>query len=104
MAYRSNISTVFDLYDKALPQTRDRLEERVVEGTKELEKFYNEFLKDHVIRYSELFNNDLFRKEMHIEFEDRYRSSELRFWALNNSLFQSISSLGQCLIIEVKNI
>ena len=48
MANRSNISNVFDLYDKALTQTRERLEERVVEGTKELEKFYNEFLKDHI--------------------------------------------------------
>ena len=37
MAYRSNISNVFDFYDKALAQTRDRSEERVVEGTKELE-------------------------------------------------------------------
>lgn len=85
MANRSNISNVFDLYDKALTQTRERLEERVVEGTKELEKFYNEFLKDHVIQYLELFNNKLFRKEMHIEFENRYHSSELRFWAVDGT-------------------
>ncbi len=29
VAYKSNNSNVFDLYDKALTQTRDRLEERV---------------------------------------------------------------------------
>lgn len=85
MTNRSNISDVFDLYDKALTQTRDRLEQRVVEGTKELEKFYNEFLKDHVIKYANLFKKEAFRKQMHIELEERYNSSELRFWAIDGT-------------------
>jgi hypothetical protein len=58
---------VFDLYDKALTQTRKRLDDRVVEGTIELEKFYNDFLKDHVVQYAKHFNDEAFRKEMHME-------------------------------------
>ncbi len=85
MTNRSNISDVFDLYDRALNQTRDRLDKRVVEGTKELEKFYNEFLKEHVVQYGNLFKNEAFRKEMHIELENRYHSSDLRFWAIDGT-------------------
>ena len=85
MASRSNISDVFDLYDRALTQTRKRLDDRVVQGTIELEKFYNDFLKDHVIQYAKLFKNEAFRRQMHIELEERYRSSELRFWAIDGT-------------------
>ena len=85
MTNRSNISDVFDLYDKALTQTRKRLDDRVVEGTIELEKFYNDFLKDHVVQYAKHFNDEAFRKEMHMELEGRYHSSELRFWAIDGT-------------------
>ncbi len=85
MVNRSNISNVFNLYDKALEQTRSRLEKRVVESTIELEEFYNEFLKNHIVQYADLFRNKAFRKEMHRELEQRYRSSTLRFWAIDGA-------------------
>ena len=85
MASRSNISNVFNLYDKALEQTRSRLESRIVESTNELELFYNQFLKDHIVKYADLFRNEPFRREMHRELEQRYRSSTLRFWAIDGT-------------------
>ena len=85
MSNRSNSSSVFNLYDKALEQTRSRLEKRVVESTYELEGFYNEFLKNHIVQYADLFRNKAFRKEMHRELEQRYRSSTLRFWAIDGA-------------------
>lgn len=85
MVSRSNISSVFNLYDKALGQTRQRLENRVKESTNELASFYDQFLKDHIIKYAELFKNDAFRKDMHMELEQRYRSSTLRFWAIDGA-------------------
>ena len=85
MANRSNISNIFNLYDKALELTRRRLETRLIEGTKELEDFYANFLKNHVIKYSSLFKNEAFRKEMHNELEQRYHSSNLRFWAIDGT-------------------
>ena len=85
MVSRSNISDVFNLYDKALSQTRLKLESRVVESTNELELFYNQFLKDHIVKYADLFRNEAFRKEMHRELEQRYRTSTLRFWAIDGA-------------------
>lgn len=85
MTERSTISNVFNLYDKALFQTRGRLEKRVIEGTKELRKFYNEFLKDQIISYDDLFKNEAFRREMHKELQQRHRSSSLRFWAIDGA-------------------
>ncbi|MHB1663032.1 MAG: hypothetical protein ACYCSG_04285, partial [Thermoplasmataceae archaeon] len=74
MVSRSNISSVFNLYDKALNQTRGRLESRVIDGTHELEDFYSQFLKNHIIKYSPLFKNEAFRREMHRELEHRHRT------------------------------
>lgn len=50
-----------------------------------MEAFYNQFLKDHVVKYADLFRNQAFRKEMHRELEQRYRSSTLRFWAIDGA-------------------
>ena len=82
---RSNISSVFNLYDSALNQTRKRLENRVVDGTHELEEFYGQFLKNHIVKYSPLFKNEAFRREMHRELEQRHRTSTLRFWAIDGT-------------------
>lgn len=94
MLGRPSISNIFDLYDKALTQTRGRLEERVIESTKNLEEFYNEFLKTQVINYSQLFENEAFRREMHLDLQHRHRSSTLRFWAVD----------GACRNIETSDI
>ncbi len=85
MTERPTISNIFDLYDRALHQTRERLEKRVIEGTNELEEFYKQFLHKHVINYSSLFNNDAFRRELHRELQQRHRSSSLRFWAIDGA-------------------
>lgn len=42
-----------------------------MDSTKELELFYNQFLKNHVVKYADLFRNEAFRKEMHREPIDR---------------------------------
>ena len=85
MVNRSNISSVFNLYDSALNQTRKRLEKRVIDGTHELEDFYAQFLKNHIVKYSPLFKNEAFRREMHRELEQRHRTSTLRFWAIDGT-------------------
>ena len=94
MTERSTISDIFGLYDKALFQTRDRLEKRVIKGSSELKDFYDEFLKDHIVQYSSLFKNEAFRREMHRELQQRHRSSSLRFWAID----------GACQKIETSDI
>jgi len=94
MTERSTISDIFGLYDKALFQTRDRLEKRVINGSSELEDFHDEFLKDHIVHYSSLFKNEAFRREMHRELQQRHRSSALRFWAID----------GACQKIETSDI
>lgn len=85
MTSRPTISDIFTLYDKALTQTRQRFEDSVVETTEQLETFYDEFLKDHVICYANLFENEGFRREIHRELEQRHRSSSLRFWAVDGA-------------------
>lgn len=85
MTERPTISNIFGLYDKALYQTRNRLEDRVIRGTKELEQFYNEILKNHIVHYGSLFKNEAFRREMHRELQHRHRSSSLRFWAIDGA-------------------
>lgn len=85
MLGRSTVSDVFGMYDKALEQTRGRLERRVREGTEELEQFYAEFLRNHVVRFAPLFRGDAFRREMHRELQQRHRTSELRFWAIDGA-------------------
>ena len=85
MTERPTISNIFGLYDKSLSQTRNRLENRVIKGTKELEQFYNEFLKNHIVHYSTLFKNEAFRREMHRELQQRHRSNSLRFWAIDGA-------------------
>lgn len=94
MPGRSTISDIFSLYDKALSQTRNRLEGRVIESTKNLEEFYSEFLKTQIINYSNLFDNKAFRREMHLELQHRHRSNSLRFWAID----------GACRKIETSDI
>lgn len=91
---RPSISDIFGLYDKALAQTRNRLEEGVIESTNNLEKFYNEFLKTQVINYSQLFENEAFRREIHLDLQHRHRSNALRFWAVD----------GACRKIETSDI
>ncbi|MDD5474589.1 MAG: hypothetical protein PHU34_10665 [Candidatus Methanoperedens sp.] len=85
MTERSTISNIFGLYDKALYQTRNRLEDRVIKGTNELEHFYKEFLKNHIVHYGSLFKNEAFRREMHRELQQRHRSNSLRFWAIDGA-------------------
>lgn len=85
MPNRPTISNVFDLYDKALGQTRGNLEKRVIEGTRELQGFYEQFLHNHIVRYADLFKVEGFRREMHRELEQRYHSSALRFWAIDGA-------------------
>lgn len=85
MPGRSNVSGVFNLYDKALRMTRTRIENRVRESTVELEDFYAQFLKDLVIKYSDLFSREAFRRDMHTELEDRYKTPTLRFWAIDGA-------------------
>ena len=85
MTGRGTISDVFNMYDKALSQTRNRLENRVVEGTEELKKFYAEFMKDHIIKYNPLFGNEAFRREIHRDLQQRIRSNTLRFWAIDGA-------------------
>lgn len=94
MPGRPTISNIFGLYDKALSQTRGRLEEKVIESTKNLEEFYNEFLNTQVINYSQLFENEAFRREMHLNLQHRHRSNALRFWAVD----------GACRKIETSDI
>jgi hypothetical protein len=94
MSGRPTISDIFGLYDKALSQTRGRLEERVIESTTNLKEFYNGFLKTQVINYSQLFENEAFRREMHLDLQHRHRSSALRFWAVD----------GACRKIETSDI
>jgi len=85
MTERPTISNIFGLYDKSLSQTRNRLENRVIEGTNELEQFYKEFLKNHIVQYGSLFKNEAFRREMHRELQQRHRSNSLRFWAIDGA-------------------
>ncbi|MCL4333382.1 MAG: hypothetical protein M1290_06425 [Candidatus Thermoplasmatota archaeon] len=85
MLGRPTVSDIFDLYDQALDQTRDRLENRVIEGTRALDTFYRNFLKDHVIQYAPLFRNESFRREMHRILQQRHRSTNLRFWAIDGA-------------------
>lgn len=94
MQGRPTISNIFGLYDAALKQTRNRLEENVIESTNSLEEFYNSFLKTQVINYSQLFENEAFRREMNRELQIRHRSSDLRFWAVD----------GACRKIETSDI
>jgi hypothetical protein len=82
---RASISDVFSLYDRALSQTKGRLEESVAETTKELEKFYAEFLKNHIINFSEKFKNEGYRRELHRALQQRCRSTSLRFWAVDGA-------------------
>jgi len=85
MTERPTLSDKFGLYDKALSQTRGRLEQRVVQGTKELQTLYDEFLKNHVVRHHDNFQSEAFRREMHRELQQRHRSSALRFWAIDGA-------------------
>ncbi len=85
MTRRETISDIFGLYDKALSQTRSRLEQRIEEGTRELQIFYDEFLKNHIVSYYNLFINEAYRRELHRELQQRHRSSTLRFWAIDGA-------------------
>jgi hypothetical protein len=85
MPGRSTISDVFTLYDKALTQTRSKLESGALESTRELESFYNEFLKTQIHNYGSLFENEGVRNEIHRNLEQRHRSSQLRFWAVDGA-------------------
>lgn len=85
MTERSTISDVFGLYDRALTQTRSQLEKRVIQGRDELEAFYNEFLKEHIICYKPLFTREAFRRDMHRDLRQRHRSDILRFWAIDGA-------------------
>jgi hypothetical protein len=85
MTERPTLSDKFGLYDRALGQTRGRLEERVVQGTQELVALYEEFLKGHVVHHSKTFRNEAFRREMHRELQQRHRSQTLRFWAIDGA-------------------
>lgn len=85
MAPRSTISDVFSLYDRALSQTRNKLERALLDSTEELEQFYNEFLKDQVICYADRFESEVFRREMHRSLQQRHRNNSLRFWAVDGA-------------------
>jgi hypothetical protein len=91
---RPTLSDVFDLYDRALGQTKSRLDTRVREGTEALEKFYEGFLKNHVIQFQPRFSSPAYRREIHRELEDRTHSSKLRFWAID----------GACLKVDTSDI
>lgn len=86
------ISDVFDLYDKALKQTKGNLKKRLFEGTKELNLFYKDFLKDHIVDFSTLFKNEAFRKEMHRELTQRFKTQNLRFWAIDGACMKKETS------------
>ena len=94
MIERPTISDIFGLYDRALFQTRERLEERVGQGTSELRDFYDEFLNNRIVNYAPQFKSEPFRREMHRELQQRHRSSSLRFWAID----------GACTKIETSDI
>lgn len=85
MTERSTISDTFGLYDRALGQTRTRLEKRVLEGTRELDAFYKEFLNNHVVSYGQDFSNEAFCRELHRDLQQRHRSNSLRFWAVDGA-------------------
>jgi hypothetical protein len=85
MPGRSTISDVFTLYDKALTQTRGKLETGAIDSTRALEQFYNEFLKTQIINYGTKFENEGVRNEIHRNLEQRHRSSQLRFWAVDGA-------------------
>jgi hypothetical protein len=85
MPGRSTISDVFNLYDKALSQTRSKLETGAIESTRELELFYNDFLKTQIINYGTKFESEGVRNEIHRSLEHRHRSSQLRFWAVDGA-------------------
>jgi hypothetical protein len=85
MTGRSTISDVFTLYDKALTQTRNKLETGVIESTSELKKFYDEFLKTQIILYADLFESEGVRNEIHRALQQRHRNSQLRFWAVDGA-------------------
>jgi len=82
---RSTISDVFSQYDRALDQTRGRIEESLGETTEALDEFYNGFLKNHVINYSERFKNEVFRRELHRSLQQRHKTSTLKFWAIDGA-------------------
>jgi hypothetical protein len=85
MTGRSTISDVFSLYDKALSQTRTKLESGAVESTRELESFYNEFLKSQIINYGSKFEIEGVRNEIHRNLQQRHRNNQLRFWAVDGA-------------------
>jgi hypothetical protein len=85
MPGRSTISDVFTLYDKALTQTRSKLETGAIESTRALELFYDEFLRTQIINYGTKFENEGVRNEIHRNLEQRHRSSQLRFWAIDGA-------------------
>jgi hypothetical protein len=91
---RPTVSDVFDLYDKALGQTRGRLDSRVREGTEALDRFYSAFLKDHIVRFHDRFQNPAYRREIHRELESRYHMSSLSFWAID----------GACLKVDTSDL
>jgi hypothetical protein len=82
---RPGISGVFNLYDRALSQTRGRLEDRWIEGTEELKGFYRDFLHHHVKLYAPLFRSESYRAELHRDLGQRFRTSDLRFWAIDGA-------------------
>ena len=82
---RPSISDVFSQYDNALDLTRERIETSLKETTTELDSFYLSFLNKHVINYSAMFKSETFRKELHRTLQQRNKSSELRFWAIDGA-------------------
>ena len=91
---RGSISDVFDLYDKALSQTRGGLEARTIEGTLALDGFYRGFLRHHVVSFAPRFDRPEVRRELHRTLQERNHSSSLRFWAID----------GACLKVDTSDI
>jgi hypothetical protein len=85
MPLRPSISDIFTQYDTALKQTRGRIEESVAETTSELDAFYKDFLRNHVIDYAVRFKNEAHRREIHRELQQRFRTSSPRFWAIDGA-------------------
>jgi hypothetical protein len=94
MTERPTISDIFALYDSALNQTRKKIDDNYRDTYQNLEIFYENFLKTHVINYNTHFKNEAFRRDMHRELQQRHRVNSLRFWAID----------GACLKVETSDL
>ena len=92
MSEGSELSKVYNQYQKSLEMSQRDYNERLISFSKLLEKRYSELLKDEIVEFAPIFSQQTNRLEIKRYAETFFGTSEINFVAIDGSCMKNVSA------------